>query len=86
MRPPTDRGFWDRVAEEFVRACRSRYVNCEGQVTFEAERATAESTWLRDPGLSQRRAFDDVWEDLRAIVRELTAREAATVRCDVPRR
>ncbi len=67
-RPPADGVFWVRAGKEFHIACKSRFIDCEGQSTFDQDLAATRSAYEKDPTLPRDLSFDDAWEALRCIV------------------
>jgi hypothetical protein len=69
---PDSREFWRDVADDFVRACTTRYVDCAGIDTFaegfETTRATYEADATIDKGAI---SFDLAWTTLERIVARL---------------
>ncbi len=63
--------FWQLAGEEFRRACASRYIDCDGLVTFEEQLDVTRATYNSDAIIPREIAFDDAWGGLREVVRVL---------------
>ena len=59
--------FWEHVGEEFVRACRSRYIDCQGLVTFREQWEVTRATYERSILLKDI-PFDEAEGSLESIV------------------
>jgi len=68
VKPITDELFWRKAAEEFVRACESRYVDCSGLETFKESWEITKPAYEKDPTLT-RIPFQDAELALDAIVK-----------------
>jgi len=51
-RPITDEEFWDKAAHEFRLACESRYVDCEGSMTFREDWGTTRAIYISEAKLT----------------------------------
>ncbi len=60
--------FWTNAAREFERACRSRFVDCDGWTSFSERWRDAELLFDNDPTLPKDVCFLDVNELLPKIV------------------
>jgi len=68
LQPLTDLLFWEGVASEFRRACRSRFVDCEGWETFEQDVPVTRRSYLDDATLREERPFEEAWAVLGEVV------------------
>ena len=50
--PISGEAFWKKAAEEFVLACKSRYVDCSGLETFQEDWIVTKDAYEKDPTLS----------------------------------
>ena len=66
--PITQDIFWNKVGEEFLRACQSRYIDCEGIKTFAKEMTVTEETFNSEPSIPKDISFNDVWNALTDII------------------
>ena len=60
--------FWAEVMDEFVMACRSRGVDCEGLSTFEQKLAETRQQYEADEGLQSSIEFEAAWKVIQEIV------------------
>ena len=67
-RPLSNVSFWTAAGHEFERACRSRFVDCFGWLSFAERWAEAEVLFTADPTLPKDVRFDEVADLLPRIV------------------
>lgn len=60
--------FWDKVGEEFIRACKSRYIDCLGGASFEEDVSITEETFNTDLTLPEDILFEEAWKSLHEII------------------
>jgi hypothetical protein len=59
--------FWKVVGDEFLLACKSRYVDCIGLDTFAENSDQTKNLYENDPTLPKDIAFDEAWSSIRQI-------------------
>lgn len=71
--PMADTRFWRVAGDEFVLACRSRFIDCEGLQTFAEDIRVTQSTYESDPVIPKDISFDAAWCCVQGIVQAWTA-------------
>jgi len=66
--PVTNNNFWEKAGEEFVRSCRSRYIDCAGINTFEENLQVTEDTYNKDTTLPGDISFECAWTALTKLI------------------
>ena len=74
-KPLADVAFWDAVAEEFVRACASRLVDCTGIASFAERLEVTQAAYEGDPTIPKDIPFGDAWSAVREIVAHFEVRK-----------
>lgn len=75
--------FWNEVSKEFVLACESRYVDCEGLHTFLEDIERTEQTYQTDATLSEI-GWDEAFDALTRIVKKLEEKGLFPLRFPLP--
>jgi len=83
VRPLTDEAFWDGVAGEFVLACESRYVDCDGLATFREDWKRTEQSYRSDATL-EAISWSEAETALTKIVGDLDRRGLFPLRYPLP--
>ena len=60
--------FWSKVGEEFLRACKSRYIDCAGKSTFEDDILVTEETYNTEQTLPEDISFTEAWNSLCKVI------------------
>jgi hypothetical protein len=77
--------FWSDAADDFLRACASRYVDCAGLATFAEGFETTTATYDADATIDNVAVpFDVAWATLEGIVARLESLGAIPCRFPVP--
>lgn len=66
--PITSNNFWDKAGEEFLRACKSRYIDCSGIKTFEEDLSITEETYNSDSTLPDDIPFEMAFGSLHDVM------------------
>jgi len=66
--PIEDVEFWKRAGFEFVRACESRHVDCNGMGSFSESLSATKQTYESDSTIPDDISFDVAWSGLTDIV------------------
>ena len=67
--PLSDRGFWEKAAEEFRLACTSRYVDCTGVETFAQNIEVTRQLYEQDVTIPRSIPFDECWRGITQVIR-----------------
>jgi hypothetical protein len=68
VRPITNRDFWLKASEDFRLACESRYIDCDGLVTFHQVWPATRQAFEDDPTLPKDVPFAEAESALGQIV------------------
>jgi hypothetical protein len=82
--PISDTAFWRSVGEEFVEACRSRFVDCADETTFEQELAVTQRSYETDSTIPDDRSWETAFRALREITGFLAQHEFLGRRYPLP--
>jgi hypothetical protein len=63
--PISDAAFWRNVGEEFVEACRSRFVDCADETSFEGALAVTQRNYETDSTIPDDRPWETALVALR---------------------
>lgn len=67
QRPISEKSFWDKAGEEFVRACRSRYIDCPNEESFAESIESSKEAFNADPTLTADTTFEKAWRSLQEV-------------------
>ncbi len=67
QRPISENRFWDKAGEEFVRACRSRYIDCPSEESFNESLESSKEAFNADPTLTKDTTFEEAWRSLQEV-------------------
>lgn len=70
-KPVSDLSFWRLVGEEFRRACKSRFIDCDGLSTFAEDFEETKRRYAEDQTFRGRIPFDEAWETITLVLQFL---------------
>ncbi len=81
---PTHEPFWGEAAKEFASACRDRFVDCDGMVTFERDLDATRAAWASSVHVPTDVSFESAWDSLRIIVAFVETQGVLPIRSELP--